>query len=134
MRGQSVLVVEDEFLIAMDLEQLLTTNGWRVLGPVATVAAALHIVEQDRPDVAVLDISLRGRELVTPVAEALRRLKVPFVVASAHPIGHIFKGAEVLAEAPALGKPTDARRLLLTLDQLLPGETPCAETDVQRLS
>ena len=85
-------------------------------------AAALHILKGHRPDVAVLDISLRGRELVTPVAEALHRLKVPFVVASAHPIGHIFKGAEVLAEAPAVGKPTDTRRLLLTLAQLLPGQ------------
>jgi two-component system, response regulator PdtaR len=40
-----VLVVEDEFLIALDLEALLREHGWRVLGPAATVAEALRLLE-----------------------------------------------------------------------------------------
>jgi two-component system, response regulator PdtaR len=104
----------------MDLFYLLTAGHWRVLGPAATVADALDIINRDRPDVAVLDISLRGRELVTPVAHVLRGLNIPFVIASAYLAGD-FEGSEVLAEAPQLSKPTDERRLLLILKQLTSG-------------
>lgn len=47
------LVVEDEFLIAIGLELLLQRHGWRVLGPAATVAAALRLLTGERPDVAL---------------------------------------------------------------------------------
>jgi CheY-like chemotaxis protein len=61
-RGLMVLVVEDEFLIAMDLEAMLRGHGWRVLGPAATVAEALRLLDGgETPDVALLDVNLRGR-------------------------------------------------------------------------
>ena len=43
-RGRLVLVVEDELLIAMDLELLLQRHGWRVLGPATTLAEALRLL------------------------------------------------------------------------------------------
>jgi two-component SAPR family response regulator len=104
----------------MDLLHVLTAHDWRVLGPAATVADSLDILRRERPDVAVLDISLRGRELVTPVARALRELNIPFVIASAYRPSD-FDGSEVLAEAPHLIKPTDERRLLLILKDLTSG-------------
>jgi two-component system, response regulator PdtaR len=112
--GRLVLVVEDEFLIAMDLELLLQEHGWRVLGPAATVDQALRLLASERPDVALLDINLRG-ELVTPVAEQLRARGVPFVVVSAYPSPG--RMAAALAGAPAVGKPIDERRLLAALLQ-----------------
>jgi hypothetical protein len=55
-----------------------------VLGPASTVATALRLLEEDeRPDVALLDVNL-GSELVTPVTEALRARGVPFVLGSAY--------------------------------------------------
>ena len=113
--GRLVLVVEDEFLIAMDLELLLRRHGWRVLGPAATVAEVLRLLAAERPDVALLDLNLRG-ELVTPVAEELRVQDVPFVLASAYDSRGLTAVA-ALAEVPNLGKPTDERRLLATLAQ-----------------
>ena len=47
--GRLVLVVEDEFLIAMDLEFLLQQHGWRVLGPATTVAEAFGYCQAKRP-------------------------------------------------------------------------------------
>jgi CheY-like chemotaxis protein len=111
--GRLVLVVEDEFLIAMDLEQLLRRHGWRVLGPAATVAAALRLLRGAMPDVALLDVNLGG-ELVTPVAVELRARGVPFVLASAYDRLGLLRDA-VLAAAPNVGKPTDERRLLAAL-------------------
>ena len=108
-----MLVVEDEFLIAMDLELLLRRHRWRVLGPAATVAAALRLLRQgETPDVALLDVNLRG-ELVTPVAAALRARGVPFVLASAYHVPAL--AAAALAGALNVGKPTDERRLLAAL-------------------
>ena len=111
-RGLLVLVVEDEFLIAWDLELLLQRHGWRVLGPAGSVAAALRLLEEgETPAVALLDVNLRG-ELVTPVAEALRARGVPFVLASAYDPSDM---AEALAGAVNVGKPTSEARLLAAL-------------------
>ena len=111
--GRLVLVVEDEFLIALDLEQLLRRHGWRVLGPAATVDQALRLLRDgETPDVALLDVNLGG-EPVTPVAEELRARGVPFVLASAYQVPA--QAAAALAGAPNVGKPTEERRLLLAL-------------------
>ena len=74
----------------------------------------LKLRDGETPDVALLDVNLRG-EPVTPVAEALRARGVPFVLASAYD-GHEL-GVVVLAKAPSVGKPTDERRLLAALLQ-----------------
>jgi CheY-like chemotaxis protein len=111
--GLVVLVVEDEFLIAMDLEAMLKEHGWRVLGPAATVAEALGLLEDGKtPAVALLDVNLRG-ETVVPVAEVLSERGVPIVLASAYDrAGSI---ADVLADAPNVGKPAQERHLLAAL-------------------
>jgi DNA-binding response OmpR family regulator len=111
-RDPLILVVEDEALIAMDLERTLRLNGHRVLGPAMTVAAALRLLDGEAPDVALLDVNLRG-EMVTPVAEALRARGVPFVLASAYEGAQLT--AAVLAGAPNVGKPVNVRRLFATL-------------------
>jgi DNA-binding response OmpR family regulator len=113
---KTILIVEDEFLIAMDLQQLLEDCGWRVIGPAATVQDALGLIEDELPSVALLDVNL-GSELVTPVAEALRALGVPFALASAHAKPEQY-GGQVLAGVPNAGKPTSERRVLAALGQL----------------
>ena len=111
-RGPLVLVVEDEFLLAMDLGVLLERQGYRVLGPAATVAEALRLLDGGLPDTGLLDVNLRG-ETVTPVAARLRALGVPFVLASAYDDARL--AALGLAGAPNVGKPADDRRLLTAL-------------------
>lgn len=113
---KTVLIVEDEFLIAMDLKRTLEDAGWRVIGPVGSVRDALRLLEGELPSVALLDVTL-GNELVTQVAEALKALGVPFAVASAHDTPERFGGA-VLAGVVNVGKPTGERRLLAALAQL----------------
>ncbi|KPG02202.1 response regulator receiver protein [Rhodopseudomonas sp. AAP120] len=113
---KTVLIVEDEFLIAMDLAHMLEELGWRVIGPAPNVKDALRLLQAERPQVALLDVNL-GRELVTPVAENLKALGVPFAVASAYDEPEKVGGA-VLAGVPNAGKPTTARRLIAVLAQL----------------
>ena len=115
--GRLVLVVEDELLIAMDLEFLLQQHGWRVLGPATTVAEALRLLSGQTPDIALLDLHLHG-ELATPVAEQLQARGVPFVVVSAY----ARPGQMVAAVdgAPVVSKPIDERRLIAVLAQAVP--------------
>ncbi|SDB15918.1 response regulator [Belnapia rosea] len=114
LNGRRVLVVEDEALVAMLVEDALLDAGALVLGPVATVAEALALLERDMPDVAVLDLNLAG-ETSTPVADALAARGVPFVVATGYgadglPPGH--------AEVPVLAKPYDPDDLTTALGRL----------------
>lgn len=78
-----ILVVEDEPLIGLDLTMTLEEAGASVIGPIATVAAALSVVETSRPSAAILDVRL-GREEVGPVAAALAAKGVPFVFHTGH--------------------------------------------------
>src|SRR5574341_760011 len=83
LRGQRILIVEDEWLVAIELQALLEQQGGVVLGPVNTVARALRLLDHERPDVALLDLNLNGQRS-TPVASALSVQGVPFVVVTGY--------------------------------------------------
>jgi CheY-like chemotaxis protein len=78
LSGRHILVVEDDYVLAMDMHLTLQEAGAVVIGPVGTVRDALRLAENEDIDAAVLDIDLHG-ELVYAVAERLQDRGVPFV-------------------------------------------------------
>lgn len=116
-RTPRILVVEDEFLIAMELDTTLRSAGYEVLGPASNISAALRMLRTERPDAAVIDVNVAGA-WITPVAEVLRAMMVPFILASGYGV------ADLLAE-PALrnvvniGKPSRSELLLKELRDML---------------
>lgn len=76
-----VLVVEDEAIIAIDLEGQLSEAGFDVVGPASSVAQALRLIEGEGCDVAVLDFNLRD-ETAEPIAQELQKRNVPFIFLS----------------------------------------------------
>lgn len=79
LAGCRVLIVEDDFFIAEDVADAFRAQGAAVLGPVSGIDAALALVEAvPGPDAAVLDLNL-GAVMSYPIADALIRLRVPFV-------------------------------------------------------
>ena len=117
LRGRRILVVEDDPLIAMELADLLAAGGAEPVGPAPTVRAALAALAEGHPEVAVLDLNLRG-ERSTPVAAALREAGVPFVLTTGYVRSQIEEPE--LAEAPLVPKPVDRRLLAMWLVRLLP--------------
>jgi DNA-binding NtrC family response regulator len=115
-----VLVVEDEFLIAMELEAALEDAGFHVVGPLLSVASALERILIERPDAAVLDVSLRG-ERVTPVADALLAMRVPYVLTTAYAAADL-AGEPSLARARNVGKPAPPGQLVKALHELISGQ------------
>lgn len=79
LRNRLILVVEDEYVVAQDIQSELEAAGAEVLGPAPTVTDALTLLAGSAAlDAAILDVNLKG-ELVFPVAAALRKRDVPFV-------------------------------------------------------
>ncbi len=111
-----ILVAEDDFVIGMDLEELLADEGWEVIGPAATVEAALARIEEAAPDAAVLDVDLGG-ERVGPVAKALRARGVPFLLVSGYTRSQLTE--EELAGAPRVSKPFEAGEVVRAVREML---------------
>jgi len=83
LEGVVVLLVEDDFIVAFDLQTALEEQGARVLGPAATLSQARELLAGNDPQVAVLDVNLNG-EFVFPLADDLLERNVPFVFATAY--------------------------------------------------
>jgi DNA-binding response OmpR family regulator len=101
MTGARVLVVEDESLLAETLCDLIEGAGCEPVGPAATVAAALRLIDQAPIDVAVLDIRLVS-EMSFPVAYALRRRGIPLLFLTSYEQRNMPKdlGDAILVEKP----------------------------------
>ena len=81
--AKRILVVEDEFLIALDISDALEQGGLVVIGPLASVRDALAALEREHVDGALLDANLGG-EPVGPLADALFARRVPFAFVSGY--------------------------------------------------
>jgi DNA-binding response OmpR family regulator len=83
LSGLSVLLVEDEFLIALDAEQLLKALGAARVDIVATFDEAERRARNGEFDLAILDINLNGR-LSFPIGQIIMDLGIPVVFASGY--------------------------------------------------
>jgi DNA-binding response OmpR family regulator len=101
----------------MELETGLRNAGFKVLGPAPSVSTALELLRAERPDAAVLDVNLAG-ERVTPVAEVLRAMCVPFVLASGYNRADLHEDP-VLRDAVNVGKPSRSELLFQKLREAL---------------
>lgn len=116
LRSRRILVVEDEYLLALDLRGTLEDAGAVVLGPAPSVSSALALVEAGTPiDAALLDVNLNG-EMVFPVADALCSRSIPFIFTSGYDSGAI---ADRYKAAPHCPKPLEMRRIVTALSDLL---------------
>jgi CheY-like chemotaxis protein len=110
--GKRVLVVEDELMIRMLLEGMLTDLGYTVAAQAGGIDEAVAIAKKGGFDVAVLDVNLNG-QAVTPVVEILVERGVPFVFAS----GYGLRGVpEAYRTIPTLQKPFQADALAQAIE------------------
>ncbi len=105
---RTVLVVEDEALIALQIEDAIAEMGWQILGPAASVAGAFALIANNQPDAAVLDINLNG-ERSDAIARALADRGVPFAFCTGYANGpHLH---DALGARELLQKPIDVKGL-----------------------
>ena len=115
--GLPVLVVEDEVLIAMQIEDAVVQAGGAVVGPAASVAEAVDLVVGQTPAAAILDVNLGGGERSFAVADVLMAKGIAFAFCTGYAgvadLPERFRGATVLA------KPLDHAVLVQTLQRLV---------------
>lgn len=112
----SILVVEDEPWIALDVAMAIEDAGGEVVGPFASVREALALLASRPVDAAILDVNLTDRD-VTPVVEHLIRLGVPLIIQTG-----VGLPARLEARFPALvthTKPCVAAELVSRLVELI---------------
>lgn len=115
LAGYRILVVEDEYFLAADLDHALTMAGAEVVGPFGRVEHALAQVRGDGFELAVLDINLGG-SFSYPVADALDVQGVPFVFASAYLPGEL---PERFRDRAFLEKPYETKAVIRALSDLI---------------
>lgn len=120
MDTASILVVEDEAVIAIDLQETLIGLGYTVQGPIATGEEALIAAAELRPDLVMLDIRLAGRLDGIAVAEQLRAtMDVPIIFLTAHADAETVARAGGTEPYAYLLKPFDESELAITLQLVL---------------
>jgi DNA-binding response OmpR family regulator len=117
MGQRSILVVEDEPLIAMMLEDFLESLGHSVTATCESVKDAMIEADKGGFDCAILDVNLKG-ESVWPVAERLREKQIPFVLATG---GHVDPPPIQFANVPVIEKPYTVDRVTPALEAAFAG-------------
>jgi len=100
-----MLVLEDNMIIALDLEDMLTRLGVKQVTVASSVGQAMDALAEALPPFAILDVNL-GQETSFPVAEALQAAGVPFAFGTG--FGDSAAFPDRFRDAPVLQKPYSA--------------------------
>jgi PAS domain S-box-containing protein len=120
MRQSTILVVEDETIVAKDLQQTLSRLGYNVPVTATSGEEAVHKAEERRPDLALMDIILKGPMDGVETAQALRRrFDIPIVYLTAYADDHTLQRAKDTAPAGYLLKPFQPGELRPTIEMAL---------------
>jgi len=114
--GRHILIVEDDYFIAMQVKRWLLAASAEVVGPVPSVEQALDLLEHKVVDAAVLDVNLGNGGTVYPVADKLSALGVPYLFAT----GDVrISDAAAYRQCPRLEKPFVEAELLRATGKLI---------------
>ena len=107
--NQSILIVEDEPLVGIELAQAVQRRGDRAIGPLATVAEALALLDTTPITAAILDVQLLDRD-ITPVALRLIAMRTPLVIQTGTGLPEALSAVGI--DLPLVMKPATPERVL----------------------
>lgn len=113
---RTILVVEDEMLIALGLSSMLEAAGFDVIGPAGSLNEAMELLDQHHCALAILDVNLGYGVTSEPVAERLKEAGIPFFVTSAY---EPEDRPGIFNDAPSFSKPVGARTIVSAVQAAL---------------
>jgi DNA-binding NtrC family response regulator len=116
MSKEKILIVEDEFIIANDLQMMLERAGYNVCGIAPSVVKALELITSNQPDWVLLDIYLNGAQSGIDLAGQLTEMGIPFIYISANTSQDILEAAKATLPYGFLVKPFREKDLTVMLD------------------
>lgn len=111
-----ILIVEDQFIEANNMQGILERAGYKVTGIARSVPLALKMIDKERPDMVMLDILLQGTQTGIDLAGKLREMNIAFIYLSANSNKQILDAAKATKPYGFLIKPFRAKDVLITLD------------------
>ena len=124
----SILIVEDEWVVARDMQRCLEDAGYRVAGTASSPADALQRIEAAPPDLVLIDIVLGADDGIT-LAERLQESGVPFVYVTAHTDPDTLSRAKETGPLGYVVKPFDDRQVRSTVELALHASQQCRKDD-----
>lgn len=118
LAGKRVLIVEDEYFIASDLQRTLQREEVEVVGPVGDLDRALSLAANERLDAAILDVNLEGATSYR-LADHLTQRSIPYLFLTGYDGGTL---PEPYRSAPRVPKPFSIRAVMAGIGQLLDAE------------
>ncbi len=119
-RRPSILVVEDEWITACDIQQTLAALGYRVTALAPSVDAALAAIDKEPPDLALVDVRLQGaRDGIELAGIIRRRWSFPVVYLTAHSDRETLDRLKVTRPYGFVGKPFDEAQLRVAVELAL---------------
>ena len=117
--NKRIIIIEDQILIALDLEFLFRNNGYKDVSSFSSGKKAIENIKTKKPDLALLDIRLQDDVSGITVAESLKELDVPFIFVSAFSDHNNYVKAVKLNPAKIFYKPFDPKDLLNAAEEIL---------------
>lgn len=114
--NKRLLIVEDQFIEANNLQMILERAGYGVIGIARSVPIALDLIQQERPDLVLLDIFLRGNLTGIDLAKTLRERNIAFVYLSANSNKETLEAAKATYPYGFLVKPFREKDVLVMLE------------------
>jgi DNA-binding NtrC family response regulator len=113
---EKILIVEDEFIVAHDLQMILQRAGYQVIGIADSVKNAQTLLEKHRVDLVLLDIYLKGRLTGIDLAHDLMKSEIPFIYISANSNEKVLEAAKSTCPYGFIVKPYRDRDVLMSID------------------
>lgn len=119
--AMKILIVEDDFIIAEDIAQILKNAGYTIVGILARGEEVLRAVETQEPDLILLDITLAGKKSGVEVGEEIHKKykSIPFIYLTSYADQNTVQKAKHTFPAAYLTKPFDERDLEIAIDLAL---------------
>ncbi len=117
MKKARIFVVEDEAIVAKDLENSLKRMGYDVLGTASSGEKALVQVEECKPDLVMMDIKLKGKmNGIETASEIRKRFDIPAIYLTAHADAKVFDNAKLTEPFGYIIKPFEEKELGRTIE------------------
>ena len=117
LTGRKILVVEDQFMAALEMKDMIQERGGTVVGPVARLEQALRLARSEELDAGLLDYAL-DHTTSEPIADELISQAVPVIFITGYAAGSL---PDRFVSTPRLDKPVSRQALERALRSVLPG-------------
>lgn len=144
MEKYKVLIVEDELIIAEDLKEILENASYNVIAMAASAAETLQLLQTVKPDIALIDVSIKGAVDGIQLANMLHeRFDFPFIYITSYTTKSVIERAKLTKPYGYIVKPYKEHDVLISvelalsnsaIDKLKQSTAPVASSDNQKLA